>query len=145
VKADPEEVAEGIIGIGGTCLQQQASSPWVQQVERCVLPNRPPAARLLLACKKKSAAAGHRGEGWAAESHIQAANDCPSPHWPCTRARILQQEPLTSCPPTTRAVPTQLLCASPRLRWAKGWGSCVQRPGLVAGHGHASGGAPLHG
>lgn len=101
----------------------------------------PPTRRPPTACLRPRGT----GEGWAAESHIQAANDCPSPHWQCTHARILQQEPLTSCPPMTRAVPTQLHCASPWPRWAKGWGSCVQRPRLVAGHGHASGGAPLHG
>ena len=50
----------------------------VQQVERRELPTAhdvPPACCL---GAKKCAAPGHR-RGWAAESHIQAANGCPSP------------------------------------------------------------------
>ena len=50
-------------------------------------------------------------------------------------------------PPTSLAHPPPVQCppSYSRARCAKGRGSCVLRPGLVAGHGHASGGAPLHG
>ena len=52
-----------VTGIGDTCLQQRASSRWVKQVERRVLPtaHQPPACCLL--AKKNGAAAGH-GRGW---------------------------------------------------------------------------------
>jgi len=117
----------GECGGDGTCLQW-ASGRWVavcsrffectssavQQVERRVLPiARPPHAR----CLQKNVRPQGTAEGWAAESRIRAANDCPSPHLPCTRARGLQQEPPNfSCPPAARSVPTQLLTGPARKR-----------------------------
>ena len=86
----------------------------VQPVERRVLPTvHPPHAP----CSQKNVRPQGTAEGWAAESHIQAAHDCPSPHLPCARARGLQQEPPnSSCPPAARSVPTQLLTGPVRKR-----------------------------
>ena len=74
----------------------------------------PPAARSLLA---KNVRPQGTAEGWAAESHIQAAHDCPSPPLavrPCPR--FAAGAPNFSCPPTARWVPTQLLAGPVRKR-----------------------------
>ena len=92
---------------------------------------RPTAHPPLAPCLQKNVRPRGFGERWATESHIQAANDCPSPHSPCARARVLQQEPPNfSCPPTARSVPTQLHAGSVR-----------KRTGLMRTEAGASGGA----
>ena len=142
----------GECGGDGTCLQW-ASGRWVAVSSRlfeCAstgcnrwsgacgpLPTR----RSLLACKKMCGrgASGNVGRRSRIFRRPMIARPptrrAPAPAF-CSRN-----------PPTSLAHPPPVQCppSYTRARCAKGRGSCVLRPGLVAGHGHASGGAPLHG
>ena len=138
------EWEEGAFGIGDTCLQQRASSRWVQQVERRVLStaHQPPACACL---PKQFARPRGTGEVGAAQAHIQAASDCPAPR--CAPAPAFCSRSPQPFLPTRHPLDAR----SATLRFSRGPGA--QKDGAHAYRGRGwwrgmcvrAAGAPLHG
>ena len=101
------EWEEGAFGIGDTCLQQRASSRWVQQVERRVLStaHQPPACACLPNNLRGRGARGRLGQRSRIFRRLVIARPLavrPRPHFAAGAPNL-------SCPPATHSTHAQLL------------------------------------